>query len=227
MPSGKSTAGYTKGAQAIKYQRHRDVKLKDREERRENHIQHAMCEGICDRCREKVQWKFNYGKYKSLTRPGSCRDCKNKTVTKAYRSWCDSCASKDHKCAACGGNIVELNNERRIELEKRSLLDDGSADGAQEGADGGEQEIAEVEKVAGDHAAGEADVLDEDGENSGEGDEEITKDEGEKTDSPQIESVFHVTDRDLRKLETYGASKYSKSRVTGSAADAAMVENFS
>ena len=186
------------------------------------HIQHAMCEGICDRCREKVQWKFNYGKYKPLTRPGSCRDCKNKTVTKAYRTWCDPCAAKEKKCAACGGNIVKLNNVRRQELLERGLIeqDDEEDDEGEENDEGSDEEV--VNKVA---AKGSDDDGSDDEGSDEECDESTSAAESEVS-AAMVDSVFQVTDKDIRKFDAYGASKYDKNRVVGSNDDAALVEDL-
>ena len=93
--------GFFKKSGKQKFVRHRDIKLKDKEERKEDQIQRLMCEGVCDRCREKVQWRFQFAKYKPLRHLASCQECKNKTVTKAYRVLCDSCGSKRKCCAAC------------------------------------------------------------------------------------------------------------------------------
>lgn len=47
---------------------------------------------MCNKCREKAQWRFKYNKYKPLKNPGSCRDCNQKSIFKAYRylhvQWC-------------------------------------------------------------------------------------------------------------------------------------------
>lgn len=59
-----------------KFVRHRDLKMKGSEIEQERRIQKLMCEGVCDYCREKVQWKFNYDKYKPLRHPGTiCLNC--------------------------------------------------------------------------------------------------------------------------------------------------------
>lgn len=208
---------YSQGAQSIKYLRHRDVKLKDKEERHEERTQHAMCEGICDRCRVKVQWKFDYGKYKRLTQPGSCRGCKQKCVSKAYRTYCDKCATKQRVCAACGGDTLKLNNERRAELEARGLLKDDEDSDEEEGSGGDEKE-------AGTGEAGEEDGEEdeEDGEESVHG---VEAEEG-PTLVAMPESVFSISDKDVRKAEAYGASKYDKKRVVGTSDDAALVDDL-
>ncbi len=90
MAHRKSTEGFTKTAQKIKFVRNRDLKLKNRELEYENKCQKLMCEGICDKCREKMQWRFRYDKYKPLKHPATCQQCKNKTVVKAYRYVCSN-----------------------------------------------------------------------------------------------------------------------------------------
>ena len=76
--AGKSSEGFTKAAQKQKFIRNRDIKLTNGELKKEASIQRLMCEGVCDRCREKVQWRFRYDKYKPLKTPGTCADCKQK-----------------------------------------------------------------------------------------------------------------------------------------------------
>lgn len=100
MP-GKYTDGYTKSAQKAKFVRHRDVKMKDSELKKEAKIQKLMCEGVCQRCREKVQWRFKFDKYKPLKSPATCQECKHKRVTKAYRTLCDGCAQSRGVCPGC------------------------------------------------------------------------------------------------------------------------------
>lgn len=43
-----------------KFIRNRDIKLKNSELDYERKIKRLMCEGVCDKCRDKFQWKFNY-----------------------------------------------------------------------------------------------------------------------------------------------------------------------
>jgi len=111
MPA-KASEGFTKAAQKTRFVRNRDIKLKESEERKEQVIRRKMCEGICDKCREKVQWKFHYNKYKPLRNPGVCRDCKQKTITKAYRTICDKCASSKKCCSSC--LTTEFQNTARV-----------------------------------------------------------------------------------------------------------------
>jgi hypothetical protein len=229
-----------------------------------------MCEGICDHCREKVQWRFKFNKYKPLTKPGNCQRCKNKKITKAYRSLCDGCAGPKKECAACCGDILTLNAVRRAELAARGKLKDEEGQGEEEEAEG--TEGAALKSTAsgaagassasaddgaeseGDGEEGDNSDEDEEGEEGEEGDEgeegEEEDEEGEEEESAEddgavsakgsvgasevdlaaaalpVHSVFHISKREMRQFEEIGVSKYSKSRVVGSAEDKALVEDL-
>lgn len=58
--------------------------------------------GICSRCKEKLEWKKNYGKYKPLTAPKTCIVCQEKKVKQAYYRYCRDCAESSNVCAKCG-----------------------------------------------------------------------------------------------------------------------------
>jgi len=204
------------------------VKLKEREEKREDHIQRAMCEGICDRCREKVQWRFKFDKYKPLSKPGNCQNCKEKRIAKAYRSYCDPCAAAKRACAGCCGDLAKLNSERRAEIEAAQAKKTDAAEeqvGDEEGEEGEESgeegEFDEDEMEDGDSDAGT-----EIGAGASEvGETRSMATRSMATDASYLETVFAtpasviVTDRDMRKIEDFGASKYSKARVVGSEED--------
>lgn len=117
MP-GKQTDGFTKSAQQNKFIRHRDVKLKESEVEKEAKIQRSMCDGVCPRCREKVQWRFKYDKYKPLKSVATCQGCRQKCVTKAYRTFCDKCAADRGVCSSCCRNMSEAISERETRDEQ-------------------------------------------------------------------------------------------------------------
>ncbi|KAL8137442.1 hypothetical protein V2J09_003443 [Rumex salicifolius] len=95
--------------------------------------------GVCQRCRDQIDWKRKYGKYKPLSEPSKCQKCSKRTVRQAYHSLCTGC-SKEHKlCAKCccrvgqtvGRDITEVEAEKKMleeaiknarERERRSLL---------------------------------------------------------------------------------------------------------
>jgi len=49
--------------------------------------------GVCRRCRDKIEWRKKYRKYKPLTKPGRCNLClKRNVVVAAYHTICSTCA---------------------------------------------------------------------------------------------------------------------------------------
>ena len=62
--------------------------------------------GVCSRCKEKLEWKKKYDKYKPLTVPKKCVSCSEKRVRQAYYRLCQECAETSHVCAKCGGKEV-------------------------------------------------------------------------------------------------------------------------
>lgn len=58
--------------------------------------------GICGRCKEKIEWKKKYDKYKPLTAPKRCVICAEKRVKQAYYTICQVCARGRNICAKCG-----------------------------------------------------------------------------------------------------------------------------
>ncbi|XP_046551526.1 uncharacterized protein C9orf85 homolog [Haliotis rubra] len=65
--------------------------------------------GLCQHCREKIEWKIKYAKYKPLTVPKKCIKCSEKTVKKAYYNICLPCGQAREICCKCGEkkDIVE------------------------------------------------------------------------------------------------------------------------
>ncbi|KAL1491113.1 hypothetical protein ABEB36_011757 [Hypothenemus hampei] len=57
---------------------------------------------VCQRCKDIIEWKIKYKKYKPLTQPKKCVKCGEKTVKKAYHIVCDPCGQKTGICAKCG-----------------------------------------------------------------------------------------------------------------------------
>ena len=58
--------------------------------------------GLCARCKEKIEWKKKYDKYKPLTAPRRCVACQEKRVKQAYYRLCQECAQSEGVCAKCG-----------------------------------------------------------------------------------------------------------------------------
>lgn len=56
---------------------------------------------VCLRCKEVIEWKIKYKKYKPLTQPKTCVKCSQKTVKAAYHVMCKECGIKLGVCTKC------------------------------------------------------------------------------------------------------------------------------
>ncbi|CAG8565786.1 8534_t:CDS:2 [Funneliformis mosseae] len=76
--------------------------------------------GLCHRCKEIVEWRKKYKKYKPLTTPKRCVSCNEKTVKEAYHILCNKCATDKKVCAKCQESveIVSSNIKSNKELLK-------------------------------------------------------------------------------------------------------------
>ena len=82
---------------------------------------------LCERCLSILAWKVKYNKYHPLKNPGKCNQCLGKNIYKAYRTICDSCATKDGKkrCTKCGEEVEnyatpDVRNNPEIGVKKKS-----------------------------------------------------------------------------------------------------------
>ncbi|KAL3844587.1 hypothetical protein ACJIZ3_001990 [Penstemon smallii] len=95
--------------------------------------------GVCSRCKEQIEWKRKYGKYKPLSEPAKCQRCSKRNVRQAYHNLCTGCAKEHHVCAKCscstrhiiGRDISEVEAEQKAleeaiknarERDRRTLL---------------------------------------------------------------------------------------------------------
>ncbi|XP_053558481.1 uncharacterized protein C9orf85 homolog [Bombina bombina] len=67
-------------------------------------INSKLHDGVCQRCKEVLEWKVKYSKYKPLSQPKKCVKCLQKTVKDSYHIICKPCAVKLDICAKCGKN---------------------------------------------------------------------------------------------------------------------------
>nr|VZH94016.1 unnamed protein product [Spirometra erinaceieuropaei] len=77
--------------------------------------------GLCARCKDILDWKVKYKKYKPLTQPKSCIKCGQRTVKRAYYTICDSCAESLKVCGKCGEAkdiVIPPPDSRQVEEEK-------------------------------------------------------------------------------------------------------------
>ncbi|KAK9924869.1 hypothetical protein M0R45_033216 [Rubus argutus] len=51
--------------------------------------------GVCPRCKEQIEWKRRYGKYKPQTKQAKCQRCTKRAVRQSHHKLCQPCA-KEH-----------------------------------------------------------------------------------------------------------------------------------
>ena len=83
--------------------------------------------GVCKKCQEKLSWRFQYDKYKPLTKIATCQNCRGKCITKAYRTFCDSCALVKLECpgCCCPMNASEANVSNEVIVDNEDEKYDG------------------------------------------------------------------------------------------------------
>ncbi|KAM9641993.1 uncharacterized protein C9orf85 homolog isoform 2-T2 [Trichechus inunguis] len=59
-------------------------------------------DGVCQHCKEVLEWRVKYSKYKPLSKPKKCVKCLQKTVKDSYHIMCRPCACELEVCAKCG-----------------------------------------------------------------------------------------------------------------------------
>lgn len=57
--------------------------------------------GVCKRCKDIIDWKIKYKKYKMLSAPKKCISCEQKAIKQAYHVLCRNCARAKDVCAKC------------------------------------------------------------------------------------------------------------------------------
>ncbi|KAM8960563.1 uncharacterized protein C9orf85 homolog [Pelodytes ibericus] len=59
-------------------------------------------DGVCQRCKDVLEWRVKFSKYKPLTQPKKCVKCLQKTIKDSYHIICKPCAIRLEFCAKCG-----------------------------------------------------------------------------------------------------------------------------
>lgn len=79
--------------------------------------------GVCQRCKEQIDWKRRYGKYKPLTEPAKCQKCSKRTVRQAYHNLCTACAKEQKVCAKCRCHVDRIigRDLADVEAEQKTL----------------------------------------------------------------------------------------------------------
>jgi hypothetical protein len=179
-----------------------------------------MGTGVCEKCRLIVQWRFKYDKYKPLRMPGNCQSCRKKTVTKAYRIFCDACARDKHVCAGCSGDLNAVATGEIVPpdgaMEVTPSVAPTPEGSVTDSSNSTKRKLEQVETRTLDHrkiaAVEETDMQVDDISVNNDADQ-----------VPSISARDAVSDWDSRKFSTIASTKYSKNRVVGSQADTVFV----
>ncbi|XP_053150002.1 uncharacterized protein C9orf85 homolog [Hemicordylus capensis] len=65
-------------------------------------INAKLHEGLCQHCKDVLEWRVKFNKYKPLTKPKKCVKCLQKTIKDSYHIICKPCACELDLCAKCG-----------------------------------------------------------------------------------------------------------------------------
>ncbi|XP_030647759.1 uncharacterized protein C9orf85 homolog [Chanos chanos] len=85
-------------------------------------------DGLCQHCKDVLEWKVKYNKYKPLTQPRKCVKCSQKTVKDAYHIMCKPCALTLQLCAKCGKQeeiVIPVGSQNQEEKEDSSQTHKG------------------------------------------------------------------------------------------------------
>ncbi|KAF8378570.1 hypothetical protein HHK36_029915 [Tetracentron sinense] len=79
--------------------------------------------GICGRCKDQIEWKRKYGKYKQLIEPAKCQRCSKRAVRQAYHNLCSACAKEQNVCAKCSCHVPRIigRDSEEVEAEQKKL----------------------------------------------------------------------------------------------------------
>ena len=130
-------------------------------------IMNSPLDKLCQRCYDIIKWKMDYRKYKPLKAMAKCNLCQHRTIIKAYRTICDSCATTQKNdqgerkllCTKCGIDTLtegfheppegsEPSNLPHDHLEQHNHQDDDSKsednEDNKEGKDNGDSKPSHV-----------------------------------------------------------------------------------
>ncbi|XP_039097517.1 uncharacterized protein C9orf85 homolog [Hyaena hyaena] len=88
-------------------------------------INAKLHDGVCQHCKEVLEWRVKYSKYKPLSKPKKCVKCLQKSVKDSYHIMCRRCACELEVCAKCGKKediVIPFNKEREKTENPESTL---------------------------------------------------------------------------------------------------------
>lgn len=83
---------------------------------------------VCAHCKEIIEWKIKYKKYKPLSQPKKCVKCEQKTVRNAYHVMCLDCGRKLELCTKCCKAkeliqaVLDKKEQEKLDEELQSML---------------------------------------------------------------------------------------------------------
>ncbi|XP_074058973.1 uncharacterized protein C9orf85 homolog isoform X1 [Macrotis lagotis] len=89
-------------------------------------INAKLHDGVCQHCKQVLEWRVKYSKYKPLSKPKKCVKCLQKTVKDSYHMICRSCACELEVCAKCGKKeeiVIPISNklEKTADVESNEI----------------------------------------------------------------------------------------------------------
>ncbi|XP_034266138.1 uncharacterized protein C9orf85 homolog [Pantherophis guttatus] len=100
MSSQRGNVSRTRAQRHQNAQGFRNDKYDSSAQRKKINAKHH--EGLCQHCKEVLEWRVKFNKYKPLTQAKKCTKCLQKTVKDSYHIICKSCACELELCAKCG-----------------------------------------------------------------------------------------------------------------------------
>ena len=82
-------------------------------------INKLVVSNVCKRCKDCIEWKIKYKKYKSLTVPAKCKKCDLKKVKYAYHMVCSDCSVSLKICGKCGEEKKVVGEVEKSTAEKQ------------------------------------------------------------------------------------------------------------
>lgn len=84
---------------------------------------------VCPRCKDILEWKIKYKKYKPLKAAKNCNKCHNKCIKEAYHTVCQQCSSTLKICPKCAVPRDEwVKDGQKVILENESDDNDENDD---------------------------------------------------------------------------------------------------
>lgn len=163
----------------------------DEKDRKVQKLLQTPKDHLCQRCFDQITWKIEYKKYKPLSAPAMCNDCRQKVVFKAYRALCDACAGKKVEVFCTPEMQKELNIRAELVGKKeQELAAKANPKAAQsEGAIEEERESGEDSEEGEGSQASEKSDQEEAKESDAVQDEPTKVDDGEETKQAEVKPV--------------------------------------